>query len=172
MLFLRNKNVMWAPMYDNLSQSNNYWKIKYLNIKIFPFKSIKKLARYECKYLSLKYSVRNIREKALKKIKINIFFWFRNNIKFYDWIRKFNSNTINKIVFFNCPDPGRKHDKINEEDIKKFNIHMIKKSFLPKKKYISLIKNAKFICPRNKRYRYEFLEAMSMGKYLISYNDA
>ncbi len=177
MLFLRNKNVMWAPMYDNLSQSDNYWKkIKYLNIKILSFSSpVKKLAlRYECKYLSLKYSVRNIREKALKKNKISIFFWFRNNIKFYDWIRKFNSNTINKIVFFNCPDPGRKHDKINEEDIKKFNIHMIKKSFLPKKKYISLIKKCEvFICPRKQEgIGMSFLEAMSMGKYLISYNDA
>ena len=32
MLLLKNKNVMWAPMYDNLSQHNSYWKkIKYLD---------------------------------------------------------------------------------------------------------------------------------------------
>ena len=177
MLLLRNKNVMWAPMYDNLSQNDNYWKkIKYLNIKILSFSNpVKKLAfKHKCKCLSLKYSIKNVEERILKKKKISIFFWFRNNIKFYDWIEKFNRKIIKKIVFLNCPDPGRKHDIIYEKDIKKFNVNIIKKSFLPKKEYLNLIKKCEvFVCSRKQEgIGMSFLEAMSMGKYLISYKDS
>ena len=177
MLLLKNKNVMWAPMYDNLSQHNSYWKkIKYLDVKILSFSTpVKKLAlKYKCKYLSLKYSMKNNVMRIQKKNKIDIFFWFRGGIKFYDWINKFDSKIIKKITFFNCPDPGRGHDVINRRDIKKFNVKIIKKSFLPKKEYLNLLRDCDvFVCPRKQEgIGMSFLEAMSMGKYIISYNDA
>ena len=38
MIKIRDKNIIWAPMYDNLNLSDNYWKkIKYLNIRILSF---------------------------------------------------------------------------------------------------------------------------------------
>jgi len=177
MLSIRNKNVMWAPMYDNLSQKENYWKkIKYLNIKILSFSSpVKRLAvKYNCKYIPLKYAFKSIKLKNKKKNKISIFFWFRNNIKFYDWIKNFDKKIISNIIYFNCPDPGKEHDELNKKDIKKYNIKVIKKTFLPKKKYLNLIKKCDvFICPRKQEgIGMSFLEAMSMGKYIVSNNDA
>jgi glycosyltransferase involved in cell wall biosynthesis len=177
MLLLRNKNVMWAPMYDNLSQKNNYWKkINYLGIKILSFSSpVKKLVtKYNCNHLILKYAFKDIKLKIIPKKKISIFFWYRNNIKFYDWIKNFNSKIIRSVIFFNCPDPGKKHDEIKSEDIKKYNIKVIKKSFLPKKEYLNLIKKCEvFVSPRKQEgIGMSFLEAMSMGKYIVSNNDA
>ena len=47
MIKIRDKNIIWAPMYDNLNMTDNYWrKIKYLNIKILSFsKQVKELSK-------------------------------------------------------------------------------------------------------------------------------
>ena len=62
MLKIRDKNIMWAPMYDNLDTSFNYWKkIKYLDLKILAFSSpVKKLSvKFNCRHLYLKYALKN-----------------------------------------------------------------------------------------------------------------
>ena len=67
MFKLKNKNVMWAPMYDNLNLDNNYWKlIKYLNIKVLCFskKVLQVAKRNNCQYIYIKYF---IKPKIIKK---------------------------------------------------------------------------------------------------------
>ena len=68
MIRIKDKNVIWAPMYDNLNLSSNYWrKIKYLNIKILSFsKPVKKLSKkYNCDHVDLKYALNT---SGIKKV--------------------------------------------------------------------------------------------------------
>jgi len=172
MLKIRDKNIMWAPMYDNLDTSFNYWKkIKYLDLKILAFSSpVKKLSvKFNCRHLYLKYALKNKIGTKIKK-KLNIFFWFRNNISFYDWINIFKTEDINVVKYFNCPDPGKNSEVIDYKDIKNYKIKFINKKFLPKNEYLKMIKNCDvFVCPRKQEgIGMSFLEALSMGKYLIS----
>ncbi len=176
MIKLREKNLMWAPMYDNLDVSSGYWrKIKFLNLKILAFSNpVKYLCKkYGCNFLAAKFGLKFIQNRKINSKKLRIFFWFRNNISFYDWIYKFNSKDIAEIKYFNCPDPGRKSENIKENDKKKFKIKIINKPFMSKKKYINYIKNCDvFICPRKQEgIGMSFLEAISYGKYLVSYKD-
>ena len=172
MLKIRDKNIMWAPMYDNLDTSLNYWKkIKYLNLKILAFSNpVRKLSvKFNCRHLYLKYALRNKIGTKIKK-KLNIFFWFRSNISLYDWINIFKTEDINVVKYFNCPDPGKNSEIIDYKDIKNYKIKFINEKFLPRNKYLKMIKKCDiFVCPRKQEgIGMSFLEALSMGKYLIS----
>jgi len=178
LLKLKGKNLMWAPMYDNLSFDNNYWrKIKYINIKLLSFsKKIKIHAdKLKCPNIELKYFFSH-KENELKKPdeKINIFFWYRHDLKLNDWICFFDSEKINKIVYFDSPDPGKKSEEIEQNKINKYKIEIIKKPFLPHDEYIKHVRNCDvFISPRKQEgIGMGFLEAISMGKYIISNDDS
>ena len=61
LLKLRGKNLMWAPMYDNLPFDWKYWKkIKYTNIKLLCFSKKVKLHtdKLGCQNIGLKYFIR------------------------------------------------------------------------------------------------------------------
>lgn len=176
LLKIKTKQIIWAPMYDNLDKSKSFWKkIKFLNIKILSFSDpVKKLCeRYGCNYLSLKFADKHNFIKSTNKKKVNIFFWYRNNISIYDWINYFNIKDINQILYLDRPDPGRKSEKINIQDLKKYKIKLIKKNFFSKIKYIKLIRNCDvFVCSRKQEgIGMSFIEALAMGKYLIFHND-
>ena len=178
LLKLKGKNLMWAPMYDNLSFDWKYWKkIKYVNIKLLCFSKKIKLHvdKLGCHNIGLKYFIRpkNIEFKIPQKT-LNIFFWYRNDLKLNDWIDLFNLNMINKIIYLERPDPGRKSEHIDKTILDKYKIEIIKKSFLPKNQYIEYIKNCDvFISPRKQEgIGMGFLEAISMGKYIVANNDS
>ena len=177
LLRLKNKNLMWAPMYDNLSFEWNYWKkISYTNIKLLCFsKKIKIQAdKFKCPNIKLKYFFKPKMIKQNISKKLNIFFWYRYDLKLTDWINLFDSEKINKIIYFNSPDPGKKSEIIDQSLLKKYKIEVITKSFLPHKEYIEYVKNCDvFISPRKQEgIGMSFLEAISMGKYIVSNNDS
>ena len=61
LLKLRGRNLMWAPMYDNLPFDWKYWKkIKYTNIKLLCFSKKVKLHvdKLGCRNIGLKYFFR------------------------------------------------------------------------------------------------------------------
>jgi len=178
LLKLRGKNLMWAPMYDTLSFEWKYWKkIKYINIKLLCFsKKIKLHAdKIGCQNIGLKYFIRP-KEMELKTPQktLNIFFWYRNDLKLNDWIGFFNLNKINKIIYFDCPDPGRKSEEFDKIFLDKYKIELTKMSFLPHSQYIEYVKNCDvFISPRKQEgIGMSFLEAISMGKYIVSNDDS
>ena len=178
LLKLKGRNLMWAPMYDNLSFDWKYWKkIKYTNIKLLCFsKKIKLHAdKLGCPNIGLKYFFRpkEIKFKNHQKA-LNIFFWYRKNLKLDDWICLFDLNKINKIIYFDSPDPGTKSETIDKIILKKYKIELIKSPFLPKNKYIEYVKNCDvFISPRKQEgIGISFLEAISMGKYIVANNDS
>ena len=111
--------------------------------------------------------------KSKNKKKVNIFFWYRNNVSIYDWIDCFNIKDINQILYLDRPDPGRESEKINLQDLRKYKIKLLKKRFFSKTKYLKLIKNCDvFVCSRKQEgIGMSFIEALAMGKYLIFHND-
>lgn len=177
LLKLKNKNLMWAPMYDNLSFEWDYWKkISYTNIKLLCFsKKIKIQAdKFKCPNIQLKYFFNPKLIKQNLSNKLNIFFWYRYDLKLTDWISLFDSEKINKIIYFNSPDPGKESEIIDESLLKKYKIEIITKSFLPHEEYIEYVKNCDvFISPRKQEgIGMSFLEAISMGKYIVSNDDS
>ena len=101
----KNKNIMWAPMYDSphfpYGVSDHFWKIiKYYDIKVLCFsnKLKEQLIKHKIKYLNLKYFKKPKKfTKVLKKL--NIFFWDRGDLEIDDWINQFKLNDINKIYY-------------------------------------------------------------------------
>ena len=178
LLKLRGRNLMWAPMYDNLPFNQNYWKkIKYINIKLLCFCEKVKLYvdKLGCQNIGLKYffkpkemRFRNSQEK------LNIFFWYRGDIKLCDWLGLFDFSEINKIVYLDRPDPGKKSEELDKIALDKYKIEFIKSSFIPKNQYIEYVNNCDvFISPRKQEgIGMGFLEAISMGKYIVSNDDA
>ena len=178
LLKLRNRNLMWAPMYDNLPFDWKYWtKIKYINIKLLCFsKKIKLHAdKLSCQNIGLKYFMKP-KEMGFKtpQKNLNIFFWYRNDLKLNDWIGFFDLNKINKIIYFDCPDAGRKSEEFDKIILDKYKIELTKMSFLPHAQYIEYVKNCDvFISPRKQEgIGMSFLEAISMGKYIVSNDDS
>ena len=178
LLKLRGRNLMWAPMYDNLSFDWKFWKkIKYTNIKLLCFSKKVKLHadKLGCQNIGLKYFIRS-KEMGIKTPQktLNIFFWYRNDLKLNDWVGLFDLNKINKIIYFDCPDPGRKSEEFDKITLDKYKIELVRKSFLPQTQYIEYVKNCDvFISPRKQEgIGMGFLEAISMGKYIVSNNDS
>ena len=176
---LKNKNLMWAPMYDNLPLNNIYWKkIIFSNIKILSFsKKINFQAKkFGCDFLKLKYFIKPKNYKIQKKIKkVNFFFWYRGGIKLTDWLNSIDSNIVKKIIYLDIPDPGKKSEIIEEKIIKKYKIKkVLNNQILNKKRYIEYVKRCDvFITPRKQEgIGMSLVEAISMNKYLFAYNDA
>ena len=105
---------------------------------------------------------------------LNIFFWHRKDLKLNDWIGLFDLNKINKIIYFDCPDPGRKSEEFDKITLDKYKIEFVKKSFLPHTQYIEYVKNCDvFISPRKQEgIGMGFLEAISLSKYIVSNDDS
>ena len=172
----KNKNIMWAPMYDSphfpYGFSDHFWRIiKYYDIKVLCFSNRlkKQLIKHKIKHLSLKYFKKpKIFNNVIKKL--NIFFWDRGDLEIDDWINQFKFDDINKIYYLTFQ---RNKKFYFDRKIKK-KIVLLKKNFLPKKKFLNLIKKSDiFICPRKKEgIGMAQVEAISMGKYLIGTKDS
>ena len=178
LLKLRGKNLMWAPMYDTLSFEWKYWKkIKYINIKLLCFSNKIKLHadKIGCQNIGLKYFIRpkEMEFKTPQKT-LNIFFWFRSTLRLNDWLGLFDLDTINKIIYFDSPDSGKNPEEFDKTILNKYKIELVKKTFLPQTQYIEYVKNCDvFISPRKQEgIGMGFLEAISMGKYIVSYDDS
>ena len=166
-------------MYDNLSFDWKYWKkIKYANIKLLCFSKKVKLHvdKLGCRNIGLKYFFRpkEIKFKTPQK-NLNIFFWYRNDIKLNDWIGLFDLNKINKIIYLDCPDPEKKSEEFAKITLDKYKIELVKKPFQKNPtQYIEYVKNCDvYISPRKQEgIGMGFLEAISMGKYIVSNDDS
>ena len=179
LLTLRNKNLFWAPMYDDIKNKNYFfWLIvSFFNIRVISFsRRINKLCKiFKIKFIYLKYFP-DIKKKysKLKKKKISIFFWYRGTVKLYDWINSIDPEYINEIIYFNLKDPAFKNEKIKNEDKIKYKIKFYYGRFGKKDKiYKSLVDKCDvYVAPREREgIGHSFLEAMAKGKYILSKNE-
>ena len=176
---IRNKNLMWSPMYDNLPMNWTYWKkISDLKIKILSFskKISSQCLKYDCLKINLKYFKKPKKVEIINKKKVNIFFWYRGGFKLSDWIHVFDKKSINQIIYLDKPDPGKFSDDLDQEIIKNFKIKRIILNTMKKKNthFLNYIKNCDvFVSPRKQEgIGMSFVEAIAQGKYIVSYNDA
>ena len=180
---LKNKKIMWAPMYDALNFRNSffeslYWKqISNLGVKVLKFsnKITESIGNETIDSLKLNYFIKPILYKSINKSKkLNIFFWDRGRISFNSWHDLFDKKKINQIIYFPMPDPGCNVIDNNLLNSKKYKIKHINKKFLSKKEYLRLFKTCNvFIAPRKKEgIGISIVEAISKGIFLVGYNDA
>lgn len=175
---LKNKNIIWSPMYDSPLHPTGYswllWQIvKFYNVKILSFSDAitKQISNKNIKYFNIRYFEKSKQIKIKNDKKIKIFFWDRNEIKLENWIQKFNLNSISKIFYLKIE--SIKFVGEIDQKIKKKIIYINKKFSKNNKNFRSLLKKADvFVCPRKKEgIGMAMIEALSYGKYIIANND-
>ena len=175
---LKNKNIIWSPMYDSPLYPIGYswllWRIiKFYNIKIISFSDAitKQIYYTNIKCFKLKYYEKSKQLKNKKNKKIKIFFWDRNEIKLENWINKFNLRNISKIFYLKIE--NNKSISETEQKIKKKIFYINKKFSKNNNNFRKLLKKADvFVCPRKKEgIGMAMIEALSYGKYIIANND-
>jgi len=181
---LKDKKIMWAPMYDALNFKNSFfrlifWKqISNLGIKVLKFsnKITESIGEADIDTLKLNYFMKpdvNHKQKKLKEL--NIFFWNRGRIQIKDWLFLFHQNAINRIFYLPRPDPGMKIIKNNFfSKRRKVNIELLTKKYLPKNEYLKIFEKCNvFIAPRKKEgIGLTIVEAISRGMFIVGYNDS
>lgn len=176
------KKILWAPMYDALIFKNNFerkifWRqISLLGIKILEFskKVSESINKENIEILKVQYFIKTEKNDEYKKTnKIKIFFWDRGQIEFKDWIKLFNPDDIDEIIYYPVVDPSRKI-KNSLYEYKNVKIKVLKKNFLPKHEYLELMKSCHvFIAPRKKEgIGMSIVEALARGMYIVGYNDS
>ena len=176
---IKNQNIMWAPMYDSphhpIGFSPLLWKIvNQYNIKVLSFSKnlTEQMIRSKVNFVDLKYYKKSNITKRKPKKKINIFFWYREDINIKDWIKLFSSSEVNKIDLLYL----KKNKKliIPPEIKSKFRINYIRKNFLKSESFKKILNNNDvFVSPRKKEgIGMAQVEAISQGKYIIGYNDS
>ena len=110
-------------MYDALNFRNSFFKsifwkqMSKLGIKVLKFsnKITESIGKETIASLNLNYFLKPEFNSEIEKYsKLNIFFCDRGRIKIDEWLKLFNKDDINKIVYFPKPDPGK---EINKKDI-------------------------------------------------------
>lgn len=173
---LKDKNLIWAPMYDSPHHPIGFtpllWKItEYYNIKILSFskKLTNQISKYKINFLDLKYFVKPRKNNKKVNNKLNVLFWNRGDIAYDDWSKVILKKDIGKIIYFDTqPENRTSHFKNN-----KF-VKYIHKPFSSRGYFRRLIMQSNvFICPRLKEgIGMANVEALALGKYIISNNDA
>ena len=172
---LKNKTIVFCPMYDDLPMIKILWKrFLSLNMKIICFSH--KLYDFfnnlwfDCLYFQyfvppLDYEVDYSKKKC--------FFWYRWNIT-WDNIKTILWDQEVELTIKNKPDPWYKPLELSKEDIKKYNITFQNEFFDTKEEYFKhLAKHSIFIAPRVKEWIWmSFLESMSIWQCVIAYNES
>ena len=183
---LKKKKIMWAPMYDALNFRNFFFKsifwkqIANLGVKVLKFsdKITESIGKEDININSLKlnnFIKPNFNESYNQEQKLNIFFWDRGRIKINDWLRLFNKEEINEIVYLPRPDPGIKDTTYDDlKSNKDINIKLMDKKYIPKNEYLEIFERCNvFIAPRKKEgIGITIVEAISRGMFVVGYNDS
>lgn len=148
----RAKSIFWFPMYDESGQKGvGYFKSYAIvpNLRIVSFSK----CLHERMIISGLYSTYfKYHPKPINRCnsqKINILFWPRNESLSWSLIKSLLFNTpVSNLYFKVDPDPSKKVEMPTKNDIKKYNIHIIR-GWLDKKEYLSLLQKCTvFIAPR------------------------
>lgn len=169
---LKNKNVVFAPMYDEV-QNWDYFKWKKVkNFKILCFsKAIYNLLnKYNFNTFYVQYYTAP--KEFTEGKKNSVFLWQRVTSINFELVKKILGNSLNTIHIHKSVDPNHKEQEISNEDTKKYQI-TTSTWFDTREEFENVIKNSEiFIAPRyTEGIGLPILEAMAMGKAVIA-NDA
>jgi len=174
---LKNKKIIWFPMWDEVvGMSTTGWLLfRTIPIKIVCFSKtlydkLKNL-EFNCRYFQYFMNPETLQIISDFNTK-RVYFWIRTEELTWDIIKKkIRSNNIDSLTFMAVPDP--KHSLVlpTEEDIKKYNIK-IYEQFLEQDEYQNLVSKANiYIAPRkHEGIGMSFLEALCRGQCVIAPN--
>ncbi len=170
---IKNKNLIFCPMYDGSGAlPNDYW-LQYKNIKFLNFSKTlhKKLINLDLNSLHLQYFPKP--NKFYAGNTKQIFFWQRLTYININTIEKlFDKEKELKIHLHNAIDPSHAFVKPTKGQEQKFSISY--STWLKNKEDLNnLIKKAAiYVAPReHEGIGLSFLEAMAMGKAVIAVNN-
>ena len=178
-LKLKNKNIIWIPMFDSLFNLNQlnifFWKsIKLLNIKIISFSELitRKCIDHNIEILTLKYFLKTSENINYNLNKLNILFWDRGELQIKDWLNYFNKNDVARITIIQRPDPRKKPSYISQKDKIDYNVEVKKIGYIEKSKYNEyLFSHNVYISPRFREgIGIAYLEALSYGMFIVGIN--
>lgn len=173
---LKNKRLVWVPMYDGVVGMTNAQLLEFrrLPLKIIAFS--KKLYErmmglgFNCFYIQyfpnprLFEPVHDYRDKR-------VYFW--NRIPNINWetVKILLGDQMDSVTYVDNPDPTFKIIPPSKEEVNELGIK-IYKGFLKRKKFLSLVSKANvFVAPRiYEGIGQSFLEAMARGQCVVASN--
>lgn len=175
----RNVRVVWAPMYDGLPMGNYYWKkVATLQLFVLSFseaidRKVKERGIMHCTVRYYQQPVKDMKNTKRGQEGLVVFFWYRGNIAFENWIRFFKHAAVKKIIYLSAPDPKYSKQIISEEIQRNYNIEIIETDFLNREEYLNYVKQCDvYVCPRKQEgIGMTLVEALSLGKFLLGYKD-
>ena len=172
---LKNKTIIFCPMYDDTPLIKFFWKrFVNLDMKIICFSrklyDFFKSMGFDCLYTQYYLPPLNYNVDYSKK---KCFFWYRWNITWENVKTIFWNHEV-EITIKNKPDPGYKPLKLSKEDIRKYKVTFQNEFFNTKEEYFKhLAKHSIFIAPRVKEWIWmSFLESMSIWQCVIAYDES
>lgn len=176
------KEIVWIPMYDNETANKFRWD-RCLYYKLLAMSGVKALcfskkmmlflqkSGMKCHYFQYfpKLDFGTIKNYSGKKI----YFWDRGFVSFKNIKAIIGKQKIDQLIFRVNYDPNRKNLLPTAEEIKRYNIKIIKGELSRAENLKLLAETNIFIAPRFREgIGMSFLEAMSMGHCVIANNDA
>lgn len=169
-----NAGIIWVPMYDGVvGLGKSFWvELTTVRIKILSFSEVltSRLRGVGLDVMSVKYFFDPSEFEAVADYSGNkIFFWQRTNLNFSDVKKLIGNRHVDQVILKLDPDPGYMASLPSEEDVRRYNIRIVR-DYLSKESYLNLLlESTVFISPR----RFEgigmsFLEAMAMGLAVVA----
>lgn len=164
------KNIIYVPMYDGVHGLGlDYWD-NFRNIKILSFSST--LYNYlKAEGFNVEYFQYFPRSKDLNIVEDKrVFFWSRVNAINWNVVKKLlGEEDIQGVHIHKAIDPSHEFTKPAQEDEEGFNISYSDWFETKSEYYECLKKQSMYISPRlYEGIGFSFLEAMAMGKVVIS----
>lgn len=166
---IKNDNIVFFPMYDNVGGMDyNFWK-EYIDLKIVNFSKTLhyRLLNWGFDSIYLQYFPKPL--PFIKNKTHKVFFWQRTNVIDINLVEKLLGNFKTKLHLHQAIDPNCTYIKPTKEQEKKFDI-TYSSWFKTRDKAQQKIQDCDiYIAPREyEGIGLSFLEAMAMGKAVIS----
>lgn len=125
---IRQKNVVYVPMYDQVrSKDRKYWK-QYCDYKVLCFcrHLYKKLCRYGFAAAYFQYYPEPAPPAAGDRDKPVVYFWQRTGRLDWTHVRQLiRPEQVQKVIIKDTVDPGQKFERPSESDVRLYNIEFI-----------------------------------------------
>jgi glycosyltransferase involved in cell wall biosynthesis len=170
---IKNKNIIFFPMYDGSRLHDKDWWGKYENLKIINFSKTlhQKLIAWNFQSMYIQYFPK---PETLSPGRQNeVFFWQRlTEINIHNISELFNKNDGISIHMHRAIDPYQEFVEPTEEQMKAFSISFSQWFDTREELWDVVREKAIFIAPRDyEGIGLSFLEAMAMGKAVVALNN-
>lgn len=169
---IRNKNIVYVPMYDQVRKKDKkYWKgCRHYKVLCFCKELFNKLSGYGLTAKYVKYFPAPVRSNVNDHDKPVIYFWQRTNRLNWNHVRRLlRPEQVKKVIINDTVDPGNVFTRPSDSDIRLYNIEFI--SWIKNvQDYYKLLSDVDImLAPRlQEGIGLSFLDAMARGVVIVS----